>query len=92
MVPKPHDKIFVLGSNSFSGACFCAHALKRDLQVFGISRSNEPSSVFLPYRWVENQNQFSFFPYDINHHQDEIISLLKAEKQIHRQFCCTKHG
>ncbi len=73
-------KILVIGSNSFSGAGFCAYALQKNAQVIGMSRSNEPSSVFLPYRWVGKDDDFEFFPYDINHHQDEILEIVEQEK------------
>ena len=44
-------KIAVIGSNSFSGATFVRHLLDKNHSVLGISRSNEPENVFLPYKW-----------------------------------------
>lgn len=62
------EKILVIGSNSFSGASFAAHALEAGGQVIGVSRSKEPSRVFLPYRWIKTdaQRQFKFHQIDIN--------------------------
>jgi len=44
-------QVCVIGSNSFSGASFCAHLLARGIDVLTLSRSIEPHEVFLPYRW-----------------------------------------
>ena len=44
-------KIFVIGSNSFSGASFTDFALNRYATVTGISRSAEPIDALLPYKW-----------------------------------------
>ena len=62
------EKIVVVGSNSFSGASFVAHALEAGSEVIGVSRSKEPSPVFLPYRWIltEMQQKFEFHQMDIN--------------------------
>ena len=49
------EKFLVIGSNSFSGSNFVNYLLKNDYKVWGISRSNQPDKVFLPYFW-ENQN------------------------------------
>ncbi|WP_169543641.1 GDP-mannose 4,6-dehydratase [Sneathiella aquimaris] len=73
-------KFFVLGSNSFSGASFCAHLLRAGFQVYGGSRSAEPHSAFLPYRWEENQDKFSFHQLDLNENLPEIIDLIKQEE------------
>ena len=40
----------VIGSNSFSGSNFINFLLDKKIKVFGISRSNEIDSVFLPYK------------------------------------------
>jgi len=74
------DKVVVIGSNSFSGASFSAYALEQGARVFGMSRSQEAHKVFLPYRWKGNDANFSFHPYDLNHHIDEIMALIHAEK------------
>lgn len=72
-------KIVVLGSNSFSGASFTDFALSQGAEVLGISRSQEPHKVFLPYRWSGHDDNFRFFAYDINNHLDQILDLMAAE-------------
>lgn len=67
------DKIVVLGSNSFAGAAFVAEALRRQHQVFGISRSEEPNPVFLPY---QPQVNFQFRQLDLNQNLSQIIEVL----------------
>ncbi|OHU87567.1 MULTISPECIES: GDP-mannose 4,6-dehydratase [Pseudoalteromonas] len=70
--------ILVLGSNSFSGASFCAHLLKQEHSVIAASRSHEPIDALLPYRWQSNQPDFHQL--DLNHHLDEIVALIKQKK------------
>lgn len=70
------DKIFVIGSNSFSGATFADFALAQGARVVGISRSAELNDVFLPYRWNDHSN-FTFYPLDLNKHLSEINGLLQ---------------
>ncbi len=77
------QKVAVIGSNSFSGTWFCNYALSQGADVIGMSRSQEPDKVFLPYRWFGHDTAFRFYPYDINHHLDEIIALIKREKIAH---------
>ncbi|CAM3938916.1 GDP-mannose 4,6-dehydratase [Pseudoalteromonas byunsanensis] len=78
-----NSPILVLGSNSFSGASFCAHLLKQEHSVMAISRSQEPIDALLPYRWQPNQPEFHQL--DLNHHLDEIIALIKKNniKQVY---------
>lgn len=73
-------KIVVIGSNSFSGASFVDYCLEQGAEVFGMSRSAEPHQAFLPYRWSDRQSAFQFFPYDLNHHLDEIMALIERER------------
>jgi dTDP-glucose 4,6-dehydratase len=54
--------------------------LKQENQVIGVSRSLEPNPVMLSYGANKNSVNFQFYPYDINHHFDEIISLIKVQK------------
>ena len=72
------DKIFVIGSNSFSGSNFIDYALRDGATVTGISRSNEAAKVFLPYRWhgEEGIKGFRFYQFDINHDLDSIVELI----------------
>ena len=65
-------RVFVIGSNSFSGSNFVAKCINSGLDTWGISRSKEPNKVFLPYKWgstfqkSENSNLFRFFQIDLN--------------------------
>ena len=82
-------KFLVIGSNSFSGAHFVKELIANDNQVLGVSRSKEPSKVFLPYYWNNtkkyidlNDDQFKFFQIDINRslkHLLEVIEEFKPE-------------
>lgn len=71
------DKIAVLGSNSFAGSAFVAEALCREHPVFGMSRSKEPDSVFLPYKHKTN---FQFRQLDLNQNLSQIIEVLAEFK------------
>ncbi|KID57711.1 dTDP-glucose 4,6-dehydratase [Pseudoalteromonas luteoviolacea] len=75
-----NSPILVLGSNSFSGASFCSHLIKQGLEVLAVSRSIEPNEALLPYKWHENQNLITFHQLDLNHHLDEIMTLIKQHK------------
>ncbi|MBO8240510.1 NAD-dependent epimerase/dehydratase family protein [Prochlorococcus marinus XMU1412] len=71
-------KLVVIGSNSFSGSHFVDKALNYGYEVMGISRSEEPLPIFLPYRWIKNKNEISenifiFKKFDLNQHLDSII-------------------
>ncbi len=72
--------IVVLGSNSFSGATFCAHALENGTDVIGVSRSPEPHKAFLPYRWGDKLQHFRFLQSDLNHDLDAVMNVIEAEK------------
>lgn len=72
-------KILVIGSNSFSGASFVNHMLNKDVQLIGTSRSAEPVSALLPYKW-RNHDQFRFYQLDLNQNLDQIIELIQQEK------------
>lgn len=69
------DTIVVIGSNSFSGATFVDFALRQGVRVIGASRSVEPVSAFLPYKWHDHAN-FSFRPLDLNKDLVEITRLI----------------
>lgn len=77
-----NEQILVIGSNSFSGSHFCAHALAQGYRVAGVSRSNEIDPVFLAYRWIpeELQGTFTFYPFDLNRDLDRIIELVRSLK------------
>ena len=74
MSPTP-ERIFVIGSNSFSGASFVAHALAGGAEVMGSSRSPEPSQVFLPYRWMPH-DRFRFHQLDLNHDLPKLMAVM----------------
>ncbi len=74
------ERIFVIGSNSFSGASFIAHVLGAGDSVFGISRSPEAHPVYLPYRWeggAATLDRFQFAPLDLNHDTDRIVQAIE---------------
>lgn len=70
----------VIGSNSFSGACFTDFLLSRGYDVFGCSRSPEPHSAFLPYKWGNCPGKFSFYQYDINRDLEDLMALIRKIK------------
>ncbi len=78
---KKKTKIMVLGSNSFSGASFINHVLDLDTDVVGISRSEEPNAVFLPYKWQKKRTgRFSFMQYDLNRDLDRVKTVFNDFK------------
>lgn len=72
-------KCLVVGSNSFSGAHFAGHLLRQGYEVTGCSRSAEPHSAFLPYRWDGSAN-FSFRQLDLNHDLDAMMTLIRDQE------------
>jgi len=81
-------KFLIIGSNSFSGSHFVRRVLSAGHQAWGVSRSPEPDTVFLPYRWREkdnglpiaNKDNFAFKRIDLNHHLPELIKLIDLIK------------
>ncbi len=74
------EKVFVIGSNSFSGASFIAWLLERGHEVIGVSRSPEPHRAFLPYRWRGKDTGFRFERIDLNHDLDKLDTLMRRER------------
>ena len=72
-------KIFIIGSNSFSGSNMINYLLNKRFNVIGISRSNEPKDIFLPYKKKYSKN-FTFKKLDLNKDIDKIIILIKKFK------------
>ena len=66
----------VIGSNSFSGACFVDHLLQQGYNVMGSSRSAEPHDAFLPYKWQSRLGKFSFHQYDLNQDLRALMKLI----------------
>jgi dTDP-glucose 4,6-dehydratase len=72
------EKIVVIGSNSFSGASFLPYAIDDGFEVVGVSRSKEPDSVFLPYKYLGGD--IEFHQLDLNHDLDKIMTLINSKK------------
>ena len=71
------DRIAVLGSNSFAGAAFVAHAIQRGATLIGFNRSAEVSDLFLPYKREESRSNYQFFQADLNVDFELIFSELE---------------
>lgn len=72
--------VAVIGSNSFSGSDFVDLVLEEtDFEVIGISRSPEPSDIFLPYKRHDG-DRFSFHQLDLNTDFDQYLALFDAKK------------
>jgi len=75
------NKFLVIGSNSFSGAQFINYLLENNQEVMGVSRSEELSPVFLPYKNSQkNLSNYQFYQIDINSDLDKLLELLKQFK------------
>ena len=75
------DKFVVIGSNSFSGSSFVRFLLENGHEVIGVSRSQEPNDVFLPYKWLKGeQNRFRFQQADLNHDLGKLIKMIVREQ------------
>ena len=71
-------KVAVIGSNSFSGSDFIDLLLElKRYDVIGISRSQEKSALFLPYK-RHNSADFRFYQFDLNRDMPQIINLLDS--------------
>jgi len=71
-------KVFVIGSNSFSGGSFVNLLLKKNYIVFGISRSSLNKKSLLNF---DHKNiRFKFIKLSIVSNQNEIIQLIKKER------------
>lgn len=73
------ESILVLGSNSFFGSHFVADALEAGYRVIGISRSPEPATYFLPYKWGRD-GDFTFHRIDINNELAKLFALISQKK------------
>tara|TARA_Y100001960_G_scaffold333548_1_gene439321 strand:+ start:2355 stop:3359 length:1005 start_codon:yes stop_codon:yes gene_type:complete len=72
------EKFVVIGSNSFSGACFSDYVLKDNpsAEIIGISRSPEYKDCFLPYK-KSGIDRFSFHQLDLNRDGDKIVKMIR---------------
>lgn len=77
------ERILVLGSNSFSGATFCATLAQSGRDVIATSRSSEPHVALLPYKWVKTPGRVDFHQIDINHDLDRLDALMQRERPTH---------
>ena len=76
------ERIAVVGSNSFSGSHFVAHALASGADVVGISRSAELPDVFLPYKWTSH-GSYRFLECDLNR---DLPSIMKVIRDFQPEF------
>jgi dTDP-glucose 4,6-dehydratase len=74
------SQVLVIGSNGFSGASFSSWLMDQGIDVLGVSRSEEPHEVMLPYRWGSKPGRFRFKQLDINHQLHEIDALIRSER------------
>ncbi len=75
-------KVAVLASNSFTGSHFVNYLLQNtDVEVVGVSRSEEYESIFLPYKYNKpSSSRFKFNRLDVNKDLESILDLLDEEK------------
>ncbi len=85
-----NHKFLVIGSNSFSGSHFVNRAITEGYKVWGVSRSEEPHDIFLPYKWEKSTSDnkiktklFSFNKIDLNNDLDKLIELIDEVKPSH---------
>jgi len=78
-------RVLVLGSNSFLGSSFIAHLLgNTDHEVIATSRSEQASTVFLPYLWT-SRRPVQFHQIDLNSDQHllDLDNLLDEWQPTH---------
>ncbi len=74
-------KILIIGVNSFSGASFARYVIEKDWDVIGLSRSEEPHSVFLPFKWsAQWQKRYQFLQADLNTDLERILAVIERER------------
>jgi dTDP-glucose 4,6-dehydratase len=76
------NRVFVIGSNSFSGASFVSYLLDQGHEVVGCSRSPEPNPAFLPYKWREH-SRFKFHQLDLNRDLDALMRVVNEFEPSH---------
>ena len=77
------ERFLIVGCNSFSSSHCVEELLKRGFFVLGVSRSIQPKSLFLPYKWNNvsdvksfNKGQFVFENIDLNKDLEKLINLI----------------
>ena len=75
---KEKEKFVVIGSNSFSGACFSDFVSQNSpsAEILGISRSPEYNGCFLPYK-RSGAGRFSFHQLDLNKDLVRIVEVIR---------------
>ena len=73
-IKKFDKKIIIIGSNSFSGINTIKYLLKKNFRVIGISRSNQPNKIFIPFD--KSNKNYHFKKLDINKDLKRIIKLI----------------
>ncbi len=74
------ERIFILGSNSFSGSFFINYLLNKKKKIIGISRSKEKKNFFLSYKQNKYLKNFKFYSLDLNKDLRNIIFLIRKFK------------
>lgn len=72
-------RVFIIGSNSFSGASFVNFALDKEVEIIGTSRSAEPVNAMLPYKW-RNHDKYKFHQLDLNRDLTKMMDLIHQIK------------
>ena len=68
----------VIGSNSFTGGHFVHHLLEYGHKVIGVSRSEEPHNIFLPYKGLSNKlENFHFERIDLNYDLNGLMKIIR---------------
>lgn len=73
-----HQKVLVIGSNSFSGASFVRFLRGQSgLEIVGVSRSSAPLNPFAPHQWPSEKTQadYAFYQMDLRSDLDAIVAL-----------------
>ena len=74
------NKIFILGSNSFSGSNFLNYCLSKNNKIIAISRSQQIKKRYNPYYNIKDNKLLKFFKLDLNNDLEKIIDLIKKIK------------
>lgn len=74
------NKILVIGATSFAGSHLVNHALAKNIEVIGVSRSFEYDEIFLPYARARNRGDFQFHQIDIRDDMPSLQSLIANTK------------
>jgi dTDP-glucose 4,6-dehydratase len=77
------QSFLVLGSNSFSGATFVDFLAAKGHDVIATSRSREPATALLPYRWQPRPGTVRFEMIDINHDLAKLDEIMRRERPTH---------